>query len=1211
VIESNHQQAHPQLHGQPVQVEPAPVPGRETTEAAAPAIPAWTASDRREQFRLAKLSLFNWGTFTGLHEVPIAPDGFLIIGRSGSGKSTLLDAYTALLIPPRWTSFNAAAREGDRSRTDRNLVTYVRGAWADQSSADTGEIASRTLRPGTTWTALAAEYADGNGSVVTLIQVFWIRGTGNATQDLKRHYMIADRPFELRRELAGFAEDLDLRGLKRDLPDVSHFGEYARYGERLRLKLRIDSEMALKLLHKTQSAKNLGDLNTFLREFMLDPPRTFEVADRLVEEFGELDQAHRAVVTAREQIQVLAPARDAHRAHQEIAQQLLELDRQLHAIDPFLKRRRRDLLEQDVARLDAEDRALAGREATEQARVDQDYAQLDRLQERHRAQGGGRIEQLERDIAQAARERDRRLGNRTEAERLCRNLDWTLPEGPEALAALTDRARDVVERWQQQQQQLEQERDGVRDRHKAVIAELTEAEAELAALLRQPSNIPARMLALRAEIAEGLGMPEEVLPFVGELVQVKPEAADWRGAIERVLHNFALSLIVDQRHYPAVSRYINETHLGQRLVYHRVERDAPRTTTRLRPGSLVAKLDLKASAYRDWLFDELSRRFDYQCVASLRAFQEAERAVTITGQVKHNRGRHEKDDRHRIDERSRWVLGFDNRDKLALFRAEVERLQDERRALDRQLKDLANRRDADQQRALSCQTLMNLRWEDIDVASRLTLIDGLQAELRELRDANRDLAELGRQIDAAKAALREAEVALTRLRSKRADIEAKRNAHNLALAELDRELADQPIEQGPLEALGARFEAPQTPLTLTNLDARARAVERELHQERSTAENERNRLATLLERQFGAFRRSWPMEAGDLDETLASAPEYLRLLTRIEQDGLPRFEERFSALLKDQSTENLAALSRHVDESRRQIRERMALVNEGLAEAEFNTGTHLQIQVSERQLPDVLVFREQVREVLEHVWTAELDAADAEARFKTLSAIVARLAGDEPDDKRWRQQVLDVRLHVEFIGRELDAGGREVEVYRSGAGKSGGQREKLATTCLAAALRYQLGGPAGGGDGGGLPLYAPVILDEAFGKADNEFTELAMRIFERFGFQMIVATPLKSVMTLEPFIGGACFVDIRDRKQSTTLQIEYDPDRRRLALHDRDRERHGAPTPAHASELALNGSAARRTSHQVTSADPGTATRWQRPCDNLEDGPSDGPGTSA
>ena len=78
-----------------------------------------------------------------------------------------------------------------------------------------------------------------------------------------------------------------------------HLGVHAKFGtfsERFRRLLDIGSDMALRLLHKTQSAKNLGDLNTFLREFMLDKPKTFDVADRLVGEFGELNEAHQAVV---------------------------------------------------------------------------------------------------------------------------------------------------------------------------------------------------------------------------------------------------------------------------------------------------------------------------------------------------------------------------------------------------------------------------------------------------------------------------------------------------------------------------------------------------------------------------------------------------------------------------------------------------------------------------------------------------------------------------------------------------------------------------------------------------------------------------------------------------------------------------------------------------------------------------------------------------
>jgi len=55
-----------------------------------------------------------------------------------------------------------------------------------------------------------------------------------------------------------------------------------------------------------------------------------------------------------------------------------------------------------------------------------------------------------------------------------------------------------------------------------------------------------------------------------------------------------------------------------------------------------------------------------------------------------------------------------------------------------------------------------------------------------------------------------------------------------------------------------------------------------------------------------------------------------------------------------------------------------------------------------------------------------------------------------------------------------------------------------------------------------------------------------MNIFKTFGFQMIVATPLKSVMTLEPFIGGACFIHIKDRKFSAAIPIDYDDDTQRL-----------------------------------------------------------------
>lgn len=137
--------------------------------------------------------------------------------------------------------------------------------------------------------------------------------------------------------------------------------------------------------------------------------------------------------------------------------------------------------------------------------------------------------------------------------------------------------------------------------------------------------------------------------------------------------------------------------------------------------------------------------------------------------------------------------------------------------------------------------------------------------------------------------------------------------------------------------------------------------------------------------------------------------------------------------------------------------------------------------------------------------------------------------------------MLDVRRHVAFTASELNDEGEILETYFSGSGKSGGQRQKLTTTCLAAALRYQLGSIDNG-----LPAFAPVILDEAFDKADSEFTDISMNIFNRFGFQMIVATPEKSVVTLEPYIGGAFYVVMEDRRNSSGLSVSYDDKTGRL-----------------------------------------------------------------
>jgi uncharacterized protein YPO0396 len=1091
-----------------------------------------------DQFRLARLQTFNWGTFSNVFDFPIPAQGYLFVGPSGSGKSTIVDAHAALMTPPKWVDFNVAAREAERHGRDRNVMTYLRGAWAQQTG-DGGEYVSQYLRSGTTWSAIAETYRNEQGRVVVLAQVLWVRGNSTAPADAKRVFLTLEREFDVQ-ELEFFAKnEFDARRFKHDLPDAKVHTEFSAYQERFRRLLGIDNERALRLLHKTQSAKNLGDLNVFLRDFMLDEPEAFGIATSLVNEFGELNEAHQAVVAARKQIQALKPARDEY----------MELDRGNNdrnglqaiqtAIDQYREHRRKLLVDERIAKLEV-DKEGSRQETLRLTQIaDDEFVKLTDLQRQKLNLGADVLDRLEEDIKAAEEEKPGRMAKRDQAAAACKVMGWAVPDSVVWFVQRVDAAKQRVLKARDLKKEVEERKDQLKTDHRLASEEFTKTVAEVKALERQKSNLPARLVDLRERMACDLSIPEERLPFVGELVEVRPDAAEWRGAIERVLGGFARSILVDDKHYSAVSEYLNERNIGERLVYFRtIQQSSGRTPG---PASLVRKLNLGGGSFGDWVREELKHSFDLECADTLQAFRNSSRAVTREGSVKHNTMRHEKNDRHSVNERSQWVLGFDNKEKLTFYKNKAAELGGRLSELQTALDKIRDEDDLQQAQLLHCQNLSNLTWNDVDVGSLLTRIDDLKVRLEAEREARPDLAVLDDRIQVQEG------VHSTAIGKKNIEdvrglgITKEINKLNENLTELVRLWPG--FERPPAfaEQISARYAATGKELTLENIDQVTGLVERGLNSELRALEGRLGDLRNAVVQRFAEFNRLWPAVAGGLDATLASAEDYLAKLKRLEDDNLPAYEDRFFALLREQSDQNLTLLATKLDEERSAIRARMELVNESLRTAPFNVGTHLVIDTTDKSLEDVRLFRASLRESLSHSFSNDRDLA--EERFKALAALVKRLASQETVDKNWRNLVLDVRQHVEFVARELDEADIEVEVYRSGAGKSGGQRQKLAATCLAAALRYQLGG-----QDRVLPSYSTVVLDEAFDKADAEFTAMAMNIFKTFGFQMIVATPLKSVMTLEPFIGGACFVHIKDRKKSAIIPIEYDGETQRLKL---------------------------------------------------------------
>ena len=1089
------------------------------------------------QFRMRRLSVFNWGTFSGLHRMPVAHEGMLLLGPSGAGKSTLLDAISALTAPPALVHFNAAADESSRKDRDRDPMSYVRGAWADKADENSPRIiAKQYLRPQGTWSALSLEYANAQGRVATLVRVLWVRGSGTSG-GVENHYMVVEGPFDLS-EISDF--EGERRVLKKQLtrPDIRHHEKsFADYAEHWCRVLGIPNTESLKLLHQTQSTKNLSDLNTFLRDYMLVEPPTFGVAKDLITEFIDLDEAHRAVVAAREQVEALQPAKDAFSERTDLLVQSNQLEDMVLAVPAYRAKVHARLLTEEQHRLrSAQEVAEANRAGAESKIFDATLA-VEQLAARYDAQGGKELAQLDQQRADLDAKRQRNQRDRNHAEQLTRSLGWTLAPDLTGFVEQVQLARKLVEQAAHASESIEQKREQATVLESQLTEKFKKIQEEIRSLESSPSSIPHTKQQIRAKLSQELGIPLSRMPFAGELIEVKPDHIEWAGAANRLLGGFATNLLVHEDDYRKVANWVERNHLRDRWTYTIVPAGAHSSPAPVDDRSIVSALEVHQHAFRSWITGQLARSFDYERVDSIADLVRVDKGITKAGQIKYPGRRHEKDDRHDINDRRNWVLG-DNREKLARFKEDAATVGAELEQASRQKREAgAEAASLSEQRSAATQ-LSRIQWQDIDVASLAISIDGILKAQKDARIGNIALADIEGQLVQARQTLKA--------------LEATKNEATLTIQGIARQMSEVDddlqrarihslaLDQTQLEHLDGRLSQEPAP-TLKSFSSQIDALHTKLFREKEASDRAIKETEMLIVRIFGDFLNRWPTERGSLQPNMDSAPDFFAMLQRIELDGLPVHEERFLHLLRTQSTQRLAELYRHLTEARKDIELRMDDVNEALHTVPYNPDSFLHLRVEDLGLEDPREFRKRLTEVFQSQQSAQTDPVEAEKQFIALRQLIIDLRGDEPDKKRWRELVLDVRKHVHFIADELERKTeRLIENHSGSGGKSGGQRQKLTATCLAAALRFQLGGTDGG-----PPSYAAVVLDEAFTKTDNDFTATCMRIFTELGFQMIVATPIKSVMTLEPFVGGATYVSISNRHTSSLQHIAYlDADKR-------------------------------------------------------------------
>ena len=305
---------------------------------------------------------------------------------------------------------------------------------------------------------------------------------------------------------------------------------------------------------------------------------------------------------------------------------------------------------------------------------------------------------------------------------------------------------------------------------------------------------------------------------------------------------------------------------------------------------------------------------------------------------------------------------------------------------------------------------------------------------------------------------------------------------------------------------------------------------------------------------MGEFRRQYPVETSELDNAVESAAAGFRELhERLTGDDLPRFRLRFKTYLNQNTIRDIATFQAQLNKQAQLIRQRIDTINASLVDVDYNPGRYIKLQLQQTPHQEVRDFRADLRACTDGAVSAGASDGDdqySEQKFLQVSRIIERFRGREGQteaDRRWTRFVTDVRNWFLFSAserfREDDA---EYERYADSAGKSGGQKEKLAYTVLAASLAYQFKLEWGAAKS---RTFRFAVIDEAFGRGSDESTRFALQLFGTLGLQLLIVTPLQKIHVIEPYVAAVGFVDNPTSSASRLQTLTIEEYRARRAAH--------------------------------------------------------------
>lgn len=1069
---------------------------------------------------LTHLDLYNWGPFGGRHCAEIDPKGTAIIGPTGSGKTTLVDALMTLLThQPR---YNLASTGGHES--DRDLISYIRGvSGAGNNSGDNSHIA----RPGKTVTAVSARFSNGD-KAIRIAALFWIEGSSSAASDLKRLWLFSERDDQSLDDWLALHHEGGARELKqhaKQYPGLQTNDSKKAYLAQVRRFFEV-GENAFTLLNRAAGLKQLNSIDEIFRELVLDDQSAFERAAEVASEFDDLAAIRSELETARRQHQSLLPIAETYQKHQNTRQALGQQLTLKDTLPIWFAQTGYDLWSDRAQALDVQlddgRHTIETLTATERELT----SKADTLKDIYLKAGGASIEQLKEQIAQQERWAEERQRHARDYQALTRKLELDDTLSPETLAANHRQGEVRLKELAVAEESQDQSLLDLRIHHGRLSETLTELTAEIDRIKARPdSNIDGRYQEFRTELADALNLAEASLPFVAELVEVKAEEQDWRGAIERAIGGHRLRLLVPPAAMQSALDWINSR--NNKLHVRLLEAQIPKGAAEFMENGFTRKLNFKDHPHREAL-KQLLASIDRHCVDSPEVLRQTPHGMTRQGLMSGKSGHFEKRDNQRLDKG--WMTGFNNRDRLVALNSELADARQEAEAVEAQLNQARAKLTATRDQITLYKLLADIEFSAIDLptaqqelASLQERLDALTAPDSDVEVTRRKFEAVNQQLEGHRKKLGKQQADLAVLEDKRR--QATQRCHDLlerlgdGLSDEQQTLADQHFKKPSadqydrLDAL-ERHQREQLDNTIGKLGKQVQGYELSLTQ--------------LME-------KAQTIDTGALAETgsdIRDIPEYLERLRVLEEEALPQKLERFLGYLNQSSDQGVTQLLAHIQNQVAIIEERIADLNATLRRVDFQPGRYLRLEprrVTHESLRTLERAQRQLR-------ADALKDDQGESHFKALQNMVALLR-DAADNKRTvgARALLDPRYRLQFEVSVLDRDSSAVIETRTGSqGGSGGEKEIIASYILTASLSYALCP-----DGATQPLFGTIVLDEAFSKSSHAVAGRIISALNEFGLHPLFVTPNKEMRLLRAHTRSAILVH-RKNLQATLTSLSWE-----------------------------------------------------------------------